>query len=299
MSFTNGGTGVVAHLIVGAREEPFLAALCESLTGAVDGLIVNDNAPDPSPHAAALANSAFARAGTLHVDRTPWVDFSTARNRCLELHRETDAGPWVAFVDADEVHGVAFRRIVANLGRVPRGVDVVDGYTRHFFQSFDWYGALDRRMSLFRFGANVRWTGAVHEKLSGLDGKHLALPYCYAHYGNVLPVRRQAEKGRLYSSLGAPGPIATLEQLETLDAMTYFRDWPTPLRFRGDHPPAARTTVADLRVRYAEQFAQTDAFVRARLRPGDGIRDALRAANYEQRWRAHALNPAARRLLAS
>ena len=95
------GTGVVAHLIVGARDEPFLAALCESLAGAVDGLIVNDNAPDPSPHAAALAGSAFARAGTLLLDRTPWVDFSTARNRCLDLHRETDAGPWVAFVDAD------------------------------------------------------------------------------------------------------------------------------------------------------------------------------------------------------
>ena len=130
-------TGVVAHLIVGGREEPFLEALLESLAGAVDRVIVNDNAPDVSPHTAVFARSTFASTGRLTVDRSEWVDFSTARNRCLKIHADLNAGPWIAFVDADEVHGEAFRRIAANAKNLPLGIDFVDGYTRHFFQSFD------------------------------------------------------------------------------------------------------------------------------------------------------------------
>jgi len=289
---------VAAHLIVGARDEPFLDALLASLEGAAQTLIVNDNSPDPSAHAAALARSAFARRGALVVDRTPFVDFSTARNACLQVHRRVDAGEWVAFVDADEVHGDAVAAIAANLPNVPREFDFVDGYTWHFFASPNWYTSIERRMSFFRFAPAVRWEGRVHEQLRGLTGRRIALPYVYAHYGHILPPRRYAEKGRQYSSLGQSGEIVPQDQLDTIDPAAYFKTtWPILLPFRQRHPSAAATTLAALRRELAEQFSAADALVAAHQPPARRALNALRALNYAFRWRARAVDPLARRLL--
>jgi hypothetical protein len=289
---------VAAHLILGPRDEPFLGALLASLEGSVQSVIVNDNAPDPSPHARTLAESAFAANRTLVVDRTPFVDFSSARNICLRLHRERDAGAWVAFVDADEVHGVAVARIAANLDRVPGGVAFVDGYTWHFFQSPDWYTSIERRMAFFRFGPEVRWEGSVHEHLHGIDGGRIALPYVYGHYGHVLSPRRHAEKGRLYSSLGQAGEIVAADALDTIDPATYFADkWPILLPFHGEHPPAVLPTLARLRVELADQFARADALVRAKQPWWRRARNALESANYDVRWRGRGLDPLARSLM--
>src|SRR5438270_2563484 len=157
---------VAAHLIVGSREEPFLAALLESMGGAVDALVVNDNSA-VSPHEETLRASWFGRNERLFVDRTPFTDFSAARNRCLDLHARIGAGPWAAFVDADEVHGEAFGRIARNLDAVPDAYDFIDAYTWHFFQSFALYTSIERRMAFFRVKPEVRWEGAVHERLLG------------------------------------------------------------------------------------------------------------------------------------
>jgi hypothetical protein len=290
---------VAAHLILGPREEPFLGALLASLEGAVHGVIVNDNAPDPSPHARTLSESAFAANGRLVVDRTPFVDFSTARNVCLRLHRERNAGEWVAFVDADEVHGAPVARIAANLDRLPAGIAFVDGYTWHFFQSPDWYTSIERRMAFFRFGPAVRWEGRVHERLHGIDGRRIALPYVYGHYGHVLTPRRHAEKGRLYSSLGQDGAIVAADALDAIDPAAYFADkWPILLPFRGEHPAAVRPTLARLRVELADQFARADALVRANQPWARRIRNVVEAANYELRWRGRAISPLARSLMA-
>jgi hypothetical protein len=294
-----GPTGVAAHLIVGAREEPFLDALLQSLHGAVDMLIVNDNAPEPSPHAGVFARSAFAREDALAIDRSAWVDFAHARNRCLAVHRERQAGPWAAFVDADEVHGARFAHLSAHARAIPAGVDAIDGYTWHFFQSFDWYQSIERRMTLFRCTPEVAWSGRVHEQLTGLGGKRVVVPYVYAHYGNVLPARRQAEKGRQYSALGAPGAIASETQLETIDAATFYpsETWSSPLHFSGTHPPAAAAPIAALRVRYAAEFAQTERLIRAHQPPLRRIENVMLKLNYEQRWRLRALDPLALRLV--
>ncbi|MDQ2991754.1 MAG: hypothetical protein M3R30_02890, partial [Candidatus Eremiobacteraeota bacterium] len=253
-----------AHLILGPREEPFLGALLTSLDGSVESVIVNDNASEPSPHAQTLAESAFAACGALVVDRTPFVDFSTARNICLRLHAERNAGSWAAFVDADEVHGDAIARIARNLDAVPDDVGYVDGYTWHFFQSPAWYTSIERRMSFFRFGPEVRWEGRVHEQLRGVNGARVALPYVYAHYGHVVTPRRHAEKGRLYSSLGQEGSIVAEDALDSIDPARYFADkWPALLLFRGEHPAAARPVLARLRTELGGQFARTDELVRA------------------------------------
>lgn len=292
---------VAAHLIVGPREEPFLAALCRSLEGACETLIVNDNAPDPSPHAQVLAESAFGKAGRLIVDRTPFADFSAARNVCMRLHAEHNAGDWIAFVDADEVHGPQVQRIARNLGRVPAGIDFVDGYTWHFFQSFDWYMSIERRMSFFRFRPDVRWEGRVHEQLRGLSGERIALPYVYAHYGWLMPAQHHAHKGRQYLSLGAPGRVLEEHEIEDVGVDTYFEfehRWVNALRFTGSHPPAARESIERLRAERAADFARVDELVRERQTPSQRMRNAVMKFNYELRWRGRALNSQARRLLA-
>ena len=263
--------------------------------GACDALIVNDNSPEPSPHSGVLRSSAFATGGALIVDRTAFRDFSTARNICLDLHRSHDAGAWAAFVDADEVHGAAVGRIAVRLDRVPESFDCVDGFTWHFFQSFDWYRSIERRMMFFRVREGARWEGAVHERLVGLAGKRLALPYVYGHYGWVLPVRRQAEKGRLYSRLGAPGPIVPEEHLDAIDRRFYFRKWwCDAMLFHGQHPLAAGDTIGRLRREYDSEFAEADRWIREHQTLRDRIRNAVRRLNYEQRWRSRVLDPLAR-----
>jgi hypothetical protein len=288
--------GVAAHLILGAREEPFLGAMLASIADAAALLIVNDNGPGPSPHAAVLAESRFGREGRLVVDTTPFASFSAARNVCLALHERLDAGRWIAFIDADEVHGERVGRIAARLDSVPRAFDFVDGYTWHFFGSFEHYTSIERRMMFFRYKSGIRWEGAVHETLLGLDGKRIALPYLYAHYGHTLEPRRHAEKGRHYSSLGARGNVLREEQLADFDVQAYFMPvYPRLLRFTGTHPAAAQPTLERLRPELERHHALTGAVLRTQP-AGIRARNALRKLNYEVRWRSRRWDPLAGRL---
>lgn len=290
---------VAAHLILGPREEPFLPALLQSLEGACGTVIVNDNSPEPSPHARSLAESAFARDGRLAVDRTPFTDFSTARNVCIRLHRERDAGEWMLFVDADEVHGPQLRTIAQNLDAVPPEFSFVDGYTWHFFQSFDYYRSIERAKSFIRTTPDMEWHGAVHEKLHGPDGARIALPYLYGHYGWVLPIERQAQKERLYAALGRPGAMLPQEELDAPQLESSFsHEWRTVMRFRGEHPPAARDVIRRLRRDLAAQFENVERIVPRYQHLRERFSNELMRLNYEQRWRLRALNPLARRLLA-
>lgn len=261
-------------------------------------LLVNDNAPEPSPHARTLQESAFARSGRLAVDRTPFTDFASARNVCIRLHREHDAGEWMLFVDADEVHGPQLARIASNLHRAPAEYAFVDAYTMHFFQSFDWYRSIERAKTFIRMTPDARWEGAVHEKLHGPRGKRLALPYLFAHYGWVLPIERQAQKEQLYAALGRPGAMLPEKEWEALDLERSFgHEWPAVLRYYGKHPAVAEDVIAKLRRDLAAQFAAVDEIVPRHQDVRSRIAGALMRLNYEQRWRLRAFNPPARRLL--
>jgi glycosyltransferase involved in cell wall biosynthesis len=285
---------IAAHLIVGARPEPFLSAMLESIEGLAQTLIVNDNSPDTSPHAAILASSRFGRENRLIVDRTPFTGFADARNVCLRLHGERSGAQWVAFIDADEVHAAGVRRIAARLDSVPRAYDFVDGYTWHFFASFEYYTSIERRMMFFRYAPEARWEGAVHERLLGLDGRRIALPYVYAHYGHTLDPRRHAEKGRHYSSLGAPGDVLEEDQLGDFDVSRYFSPvYPRLLRFRGRHPTAVVATLSRLNEGLLGHHALTKKIVR-RQPPKVKARNVLRKLNYELRWRGRVADPLAR-----
>jgi hypothetical protein len=287
---------VAAHLILGPREEPFLGAMLESIAGVASILLVNDNAPGTSPNAATLERSRFGKEARIVVDRTPFTGFADARNVCLRLHAERSKAPWVAFVDADEVHGTKIDRIAKRLDRIPAQYDFVDGYTWHFFASFDYYTSIERRMMFFRYRPDLHWTGAVHEQLFGLTGRRIAVPYLYAHYGHTLEPRRHAEKGRHYSSLGAPGNVLREEELDDFDVARYFAPvYPRLLRFQGNHPAEARPVVQALRAALDEHHQLTDRIVR-RLLPATKLRNLARKLNYELRWRSRALAPLGRRL---
>jgi GT2 family glycosyltransferase len=290
---------IAAHLIVGRNEESFLPALLHSLETVVDRVIVNDNSGNPDgPNARALAASAFALRGDLIVDRSPFIDFADARNRTLAIHRKLGLGDWAAFVDADEVHRPIAATIARNLARLPDDIAIVDGYTRHYFQSFRLYTSIERRMTFFRVTPKVRWTGRVHERLTGVAGKHLAIPYVYDHYGAVFSLGRQAAKGRQYSSLGQAGAIVTEGEEASVRAIDYFSaQWPLVLRYHGDHPPAVDELRALLERTDSERFTWTERTA-ARLQPLR-VRAAnlVRRLNFEYRWRGRALDPRARRLM--
>ena len=270
--------------------------MLDSIAGAASLLIVNDNSPDPSPHAQTLAQSAFGKAQRVIIDRTPFTGFAAARNVCLKLHAQHGAPPWIAFIDADEVHGEKIGRIAQRLDRVPAEYDFVDGYTWHFFGSFDYYTSIERRMMFFRYVPELRWEGAVHERLRGLSGKRIALPYVYGHYGHTLQPRRHAEKGRLYSSLGAPGNILQEEELDDFDVPRYFAPiYPRLLRFTAAHPPAALSTIMGLQLSLKSHHDLTQRIARAQTVPVK-VRNMLRRLNYEMRWRSRGMSPLGRLL---
>ncbi len=289
-------TRIAAHLILGARDEPFLEAMLDSIADVASVLIVNDNGPDPSPHTATLAASRFGTESRLVIDRTPFSGFAAARNVCMRLHERTGAD-WVTFIDADEVHGTAVRRIADCLDRLPAEYDFVDGYTWHFFASFEYYTSIERRMMFFRYRPGLRWEGAVHERLLGLSGKRLALPYVYGHYGHTLKPRRHAEKGRHYSSLGAPGSVLAEEELDGFDVERYFAPvYPRLLRFTGVHPPAARPALERLEAELGPDHGLTERMVRAQPLAVK-LANLARKLNYELRWRSRRSHSRARACL--
>jgi GT2 family glycosyltransferase len=295
----SGRFTIAAHLIVGRNEESFIPALFRSFEDVVEYVVVNDNSEEPDgPNARALAASSFARRGALLVDSAPFVDFGSARNRTLALHREHNLGEWAAFVDADEVHRPIAATIARNLATLPDDIAIVDGYTRHYFQSFRLYTSIERRMTFFRVTPQLHWTGRVHERLAGVAGRHLAIPYVYDHYGAVFSLHRQAAKGRQYSSLGQAGPIVAEQDEPTVRDVDYFRAlWPLVLHYHGDHPQAVADVRARLESTERERYLRSARIAAEFQLPHVRAANVIRRANFEYRWRGRALDPRARKLM--
>jgi hypothetical protein len=286
---------IVAHLIVGAKSEPFLAAALASLERAVDHAFVNENSGlgKRAPSLAALEASALFRSGRMTLARTAFAGFAAARNVCFELDRAADEQTWVAFIDADEVHGQRFARLAGNLARLPRDAAFVDGFTWHFFKSFDWYLSIERRMTFFRWTSASRWEGEVHERLCGIEGRRVAVPYVYAHYGHVSPFSEDTRRGLQYAGLGQEGNALPEDIARAADVDGDFtrlnphfaQRWRRLIRFRGEHPPAARPIIAYERYRQVEHFRRVEAAIALHQPAPQRIKNALLRWNYAQRWR--------------
>lgn len=201
------------------------------------------------------------------------------RNRAFAVLQALPAPPdWVLFLDADEVHGPELPYIAREiLPRLGAGVDRLDGYTYHFFGTFGWLTDVARRMMFFRYAPGLHWVNAVHERLVGLSGKTVVIPYVYYHYGNVLPPRMLAEKHLRYFALGNKVPRPP--DAAAAGAEIYLAKAAELRPFRGTHPPVARATVAALERDNAPEFAALDAALRARRSGRAALAAALRAAN--------------------
>jgi hypothetical protein len=126
----------------------------------------------------------------------------------------------------------------------------------------------------------------------------LPLPYVWGHYGHTLEPRRHAEKGRHYSSLGAPGGVLREDQLDDFDVADYFKpEYPRLLHFGGAHPPAVRATLDALAPCLQPYHALTERIVRAQPLAVKVV-NVVRKANYEMRWRGRAFDGTARRMTA-
>jgi glycosyl transferase family 2 len=262
--------GIVAHLIIGRRREPYLPAVLESIADACAIAVVDDNGGSiPGPNDDFLQSSTLGRSGRLVVVRTPFRGFAAARNACIDATPADLREAWTLFVDADEVHG----------DELAPDIDAVDGYSRHFVGSFSWWTSVERRLCFFRGRADRRWTGRVHERLEPL-GKRVVLPFVWAHYGHVVTPRMEWEKSRLYSSLGQPGFAPTDAELAGVDAaLAWGRFKPVVMRFDGAHPPAARDVIEQLTREWASTFADVESMF-SRATPLERLRRGLRRANY-------------------
>ncbi len=270
---------IACALSVGAAREPYLAAALASIAGVVDLLVVNDNSGlARSENVAVLEASAFAERGALRIERHPFVDFADMRNKAFApLAALAEPPDWLLFLDADEVHGEHVRAIAREiLPRLGPATGELDGYTYHFFGTFGWLTDVARRSMFYRFSRGLRWSNAVHEQLSGVNGKAVVLPYVYHHYGNVLPPRALVAKHLRYYELGNPVPQPPALDDATLEV--YLAKAADVRPFHGKHPAAARPTLAELERTYAGDFAAIDAGFRARRTPVLRAGAALRAA---------------------
>jgi len=268
-------TTITAHLIVGEKPEPFLAAALEGIAGVCDCAIINDNSGSPrSENSAIAAQSRLSQTGRLAFVRTKFTDFATARNDCIDATPAEFRHGWALFVDADEVHGDELAAMAALLPRLPENVSAVDGYSRHFVGSFRWWISIERRLRFFRFTSNCRWRGSVHEQLQPV-GDAVVLPAVWSHYGHVVTPRAEAEKSRLYALLG--GGDAPSE--DVLSIVTPAMVWPRLLRranrFHGSHPLAVVDTIAALETERASIYAEVDEIVSRQ-----GVADRARNAAY-------------------
>lgn len=247
-----------------------------SIANVVDFLVVNDNSGlERSENVATLEASAFAREGRMQIVRRPFGGFATMRNDAfaplLALPRPPE---WLLFIDADEVHGEQIAGIARDV--VPRlgpGVGQLDGYTYHFYGTFNWITDVARRMMFYRFSPELHFVNDVHEKLTGLRGSAVVLPYVYHHYGNVGLPSRYAEKNLVYYEFGNATPRPPDPAAATLDV--YLAKAQSVRPFRGAHPRAAQAVLATLEAENRELFAAIDAAFALRQTPAVRRRGAL------------------------
>ena len=271
-------------LSVGADAELYLAAALAAIADAVDVLVVNDNSGlVRSENVSVLEASAFARRGALDVRPHPFIDFADMRNRAFAQLGALDPAPdWVLFLDADEIHGEHVRYVSREiLPHLDAAVGNVDAYTYHFFGTYRWLTDIARRFVFFRYAPGLRWVNPVHEKLVGLRGRALVLPYVYHHYGNVATPGALARKHGRYYELG--NPVAKPPDPGDATLEMYLAKAADVRPFRRSHPAVAHATLARFEREHAAAFAVLDAGFRHRRK--SAVRAAATARGIVERTR--------------
>lgn len=232
-------------MIVGGKvDEKFVTAALDNVSESVDYAIVNFNADSEDPfyrvNRERIVASHFSQEGRLTLREAPFVNFSQARNVCLE-ESERFSPEWILRLDADEVvYPDRFNALVETLEKESaRTVRVPFWHLLHMrlYQE-------KQTCALFsRFIPGRRWIGAVHERLQGGDGS-VAIrgeEFSYVHYSYTLPPRQIHAKWSHYASLEG--------KRETADPETLIDDrYAIAAPFLEAHPPGA-DAVLDREVR--------------------------------------------------
>ena len=228
--------GITAIMLIGKQREDFLPACLEGLHGAVDHVIVNDNAGEAMhPNREIILNSALYKEGRVTLFESPWLGFGPCLDLCLDhLRNKNKAGEWVAYVHCDEVHPPAFQILCKQLlPTLPESVGRIDGYFYQFHQSPDYILWLSRRhRMIFRFYDDVHWDLPIHEQLTNLRGSTITLPYRYYHYGYVRDLDSLSTRWKLCADLGVEGAKPLSENARA----TMEKSTDRLLLFRGIHP---------------------------------------------------------------
>ncbi|HEV3156855.1 MAG TPA: hypothetical protein VGZ00_05855 [Candidatus Baltobacteraceae bacterium] len=282
---------VACALSVGAQPEPFLGAMLESIAETIDVLAVNDNSGlSESENVRTILGSRIARSGRLLLTRNPFSGFGDMRNSALLPLRTLHPAPaWILHADADEVHGYQLDRIVREtLPRLPPRIGSVDAYVRSLFGTFDRATDIGRRVLLYRLSPETRWVNSVHEKLLGMNGRAIVVPYVFAHYGGVAALDRYIAKSKRYEALASDEGLAVpLRSAEDVFAQIAVRAHP----FNGPHPSAARATISAIRLAEAERLARIERAIVALQTPKasfeNGVRHTLESVRVLLRFLEH------------
>ena len=284
---SSSAAGIVAHLIVGRKPEHYLAAVLESIADVCHHAVINDNSGlVHSANYEVILQSRLARSGRLTIVRSSFVDFAAARNICLDATPSRFARAWALFVDADEVHGDELSDMAALLPSLPADVEAVDGYSRFFVGSFSWWTELQRSRCFIRLSPRLRWSGRIHERLSPI-GRRIALPAQWCQYGHVVTPREEAEKSRLYASLGPGVALSEAQAATATPAIVWAWLLRKAHRFNGKHPKAMTSIIEQLRSERAGIFSKVDILAAQQTR-AEQIRNAVRHINCARliAWRA-------------
>lgn len=202
---TDNKPQIVAVMLMGKRVEPFLEPCLESIKDAVDLLILNDNSRSLNhQNMETVKSSSLYKNNRVIIIPSEFMGFGPCRNLCLDYIKENlKPGVWVLYIDTDEVHPPGINEITrAIIPELPNEVGIVDGYKYEFFQSQNYYLSIDRRHNMiFRYNADVRWEGKIHERPVNLNGLRVALPYIYFHYGFLSSPQLIIDKWSFYGSL--------------------------------------------------------------------------------------------------
>ena len=196
---------VFVVMLMGGKPEPFLAACLDSLYGAVDRIVLNDNSGLPQ-HAnlSVVQQSRLYQAGKIEILPSSFIGFGPCRELCLVRIRELAvAGDWIIFVDCDEVHPPQLPTITRSiLPYLPAKVGIVDGYFYQFFQFPRFITSLDHRHNLmFRYNPEISWQGQVHGWIN--ECQHASVPMDFD--GDVFESGRQYLMCPYHGAIYQPG----------------------------------------------------------------------------------------------
>lgn len=185
---------VVATMLVGRLDEPFLTPALDSVSQLVDHVIVQDNGMSDENISRMLASTCYEKTTVL---KHPFVDFSTNRNLACGMARDMGAD-WILRIDADEVHRAEQVPGIREVLEHATESCIVGGMYHHMITP--WHIQDDQRDLTLFHRPYVSWGGDVHEGLQCQSTRRV--DYFIHHYGYVRPPERVYESWMLYESIG-------------------------------------------------------------------------------------------------